>query len=141
MKSRKGSAHHILVLAQGEEVIQTLTEYCSREKIKAATFQGVGAVKHVQVGFYDLATKEYVFKLEPGPFEVASLQGNLTSSGDTSLMHLHAVLSRMDDSLQCIGAHLKAATVAVTLEVVVTPIDVPLSRKYDETIGLNLLDI
>lgn len=141
MKSRKAGMHHVVVLAQGEEVIQTLTDYCVREKVHAATFSGVGAVKHVQVGFYDLSTKEYVFKLEPGPFEVASMQGNLASVDGTAFMHLHVVLSRMDDSLQCIGAHLKAATVAVTLEVVITPIEVPLSRKYDEQIGLNLLDV
>ena len=141
MKSRKGSTQHVLVLAQGEEVVQTLTDYCAREKIRAASFSGVGAVKHVQVGFYDLSTKEYVFKIEPGPFEVASLQGNIATVDGNPFLHLHAVLSRMDDSLQCIGAHLKTATVAVTLEVIVTPIDVPLTRKYDEAVGLNLLDL
>lgn len=141
MKSRKAGANHILVLQKGEEVVQTITDYCVREKIHAAWLQGVGAAKHAQIGYYRDDTKEYVFKLEPGPFEVASMQGNVTTVDGNPFMHLHAVLSRMDDGIGCIGAHVKAMVVAVTLEVLLTPIDVPVSRRYDEAIGLNLLDI
>ncbi len=141
MKSRKAGSNHILVLAKGEEVVQTLSDYCEREKIHAAWVQGVGAVNHVQVGYYDLKSKEYIFKIEPGPFEVAAMQGNITHADGKPFAHLHAVLSRMDDSLQCVGAHLKAAVVSVTLEVFLTPIELPLSRRYDDDIGLNLLDI
>jgi uncharacterized protein len=141
MKSRKSGPQHVLVFSQGEEVVQTIIDYCVREKIHAASFTGIGAVKHVQIGFYDASTKEYVFKIEPGPFEVASMNGNLTSVDGNAFIHLHAVLSRMDDTLQCIGAHVKAAVVAVTLEVILTIIDVPISRRYDDQIGLNLLDV
>jgi hypothetical protein len=141
MKSRKASANHILVLAKGEEVVQTIIDYCVREKIHSAWVQGVGAVKHAQIGYYDETSKEYVFKLLPGPFEVASMQGNIATTDGVPFAHVHAVLSKMDDSLGCIGAHMKAAVVSVTLEVLLTPIDIPLSRRYDDAIGLNLLDI
>ena len=141
MKSRNGGTQHILILSQGEEVIQVITDYCKRENITSAWIQGIGAVKHVQIGYYDLPTKEYFFKIEPGPFEVASMQGNVAMTDDAPFVHLHAVLSRMDDKLQCIGAHIKTATVAVTLEVMLTPITVPVSRRYDEPIGLNLMDV
>lgn len=141
MKSKRTGAQHILVLAKGEEVIQAISDYCAREKIHAAWIVGgVGAVKHVQIGYYDDKVKEYVFKLQPGPFEVASLQGNVTTVDGNPFLHAHAVLSKMDDSIGAIGAHLKAATVSVTLEVLLTTIDIPISRKYDEDIGLNLLD-
>ena len=141
MKSRKGGSQHVIVLSLGEEVIQSLTDYCIREKIHGATLQGIGAVKHVQIGYYDLPTKEYFFKIEPGPFEVAAMQGNVAMTDGAPFIHLHAVLSRMDDTLQCIGAHIKAAVVAVTLEIVLVPIDIPVSRLYDDAIGLNLLDV
>src|SRR5258708_5283941 len=55
-------------------------------------------------------------------------------------LHLHAVLSRMDESIVCIGAHLKAAVVSVTLEVMLTNLEIPITRRYDESVGLNLLD-
>jgi hypothetical protein len=141
MKSRKAGPNHILVLAKGEEVVGTITSYCEREKLHGAWVQGVGAVNHVQVGYYDLKTKEYVFKIETGPFEVAAMQGNIAQADGKPFAHIHMVLSRMDDSLQCIGAHVKAAVVSVTLEVMLTPIDIPLSRRYDDAIGLNLLDV
>lgn len=141
MKSRKAGANHVLVFDKGEEVVQAITDYCTREKVHAAWIQGIGAAKHVQIGYYDDRTKEYVFKLEPGPFEVAAMQGNVSTVDGNPFLHLHAVLSRMDDSISCIGAHVKAMVVAVTLEVLLTPIDVPISRRYNDSIGLNLLDI
>jgi predicted DNA-binding protein with PD1-like motif len=141
MKSKKTGPNHILVLAKGEEVIQTITDYCERERIHTAWIQGgVGAVKHAQIGYYDEKTKEYVFKLLPGPFEVASMQGNVITVDTKPFLHVHAVLSKMDDTIGAIGAHMKAAVVAVTLEIYMTTIDIPLSRKYDEDIGLNLID-
>ena len=141
MKARKDGANHVLVLVKGEEVIQTIADYCAREHVHAAWIQGVGAVKHVQIGYYDEASKEYIFKIEPGPFEVAAMQGNITTVDGKPFAHLHAVLSRMDDSLVCIGAHAKAMVVSVTLEVFLTPINIPASRRYDDSIGLNLLDV
>ena len=141
MKSRKAGHVHVLVFAKGEEVVQTIVDYCDRERIHGAWVQGVGAVKHAQIGFYDDVKKEYVFKLEPGPFELASMQGNITMTDGKSFAHIHAVLSRMDDKLTCIGGHVKALVVSVTVEVMLTPIDIPLTRRYDDDIGLNLLDV
>ncbi len=141
MKSRKGNTHHVLVLAEGEEVVQTILDYCVREKIQAAWIQGMGAVKHVQVGYYDQKTREYILKIETGPFEVASMQGNIATATSGPFMHLHAALSRMDDSLECLGAHVKQAVVAVTLEIMLTPFEVPAARVYNEKVGINLLDI
>lgn len=141
MKAKHSGPHHVLVLQRGDEVVQSITDYCEREKIHHAWIvAGVGAVKHAQIGYYDDKTKEYVFKLQPGPFEVASMQGNVTSVDGKAFLHVHTVLSKMDDTIGAIGAHLKAAVVAVTLEVLLTNVEIPISRKYDEDIGLNLLD-
>ncbi len=140
MRAKHSGVNHILVLQKGDEVVQTITDYCVREKLHTAWIQGIGAVKHAQIGYYDESAKEYVFKLLPGPFEVAAMQGNVTSVDGAPFLHLHAVLSKMDDGIGCIGAHLKSAVVSVTLEVLITVVDVPVSRKYDEEIGLNLID-
>ena len=35
----------MLVLQRGEELVKTLTEYCIRERIHAATVTGLGAVE------------------------------------------------------------------------------------------------
>ena len=141
MRSRKVGANHVLVFVKGEEVVQMLLDYCARERVPMAWVQGVGSVKHAQIGYYDETSKEYVFKLEPGPFEVASMQGNITVVDGAPFGHIHAVLSRIDDSISCIGGHVKAMVVSLTLEVLLTPIDAPIGRRYDDTIGLNVLDV
>lgn len=141
MQSRDAGAGFILKLERGEELITALTDFCTRRGIRAAVFQGIGAVERVQIGYYDLGKKEYFFREETGVFEVASMQGNVALVDDKPFIHVHAVLSRCDESLECIGAHIKEAHVAVTLEVYMTVLDTSLARKMDDSIGLKLLDI
>ena len=57
------------------------------------------------------------------------------------LVHAHAVLSRCDESLETIGGHVKSARVAVTLEMVLWLVSQPLTRVFDENIGLRLLNL
>lgn len=141
MRAQKTSAGHIIVLERGENVIETLTAFCTKENITAAVFQGIGAVERMKIGYYDLAKKEYFFRDEPGVFEVASMQGNVALVDNTPFIHAHAVLSRCDETCACIGAHIKEAFVAVTLEVCMTTLGIPLSRKLNDDIGLKLLDL
>ena len=141
MQSRKTSAGFIIVLARGENVIETLTAFCTKEVIHAATFTGIGAVERVQIGYYDLAKKEYFFRNEPGVFEVASMNGNVALVENVPFVHAHAVLSKCDESCACIGAHIKEAFVAVTLEIFLIPLNVQISRSMDDAIGLKLLNL
>lgn len=131
-----------VVLERGEEFISAISSYCEEHDIHWATLQGIGAVENVEIGYYDLENGEYVFRSEAGPFEVASMSGNISEIDDEKpVVHAHAVLSRCDESLECIGGHLKKAFVAVTLEVVMWEVTQPLIRRYDDETGLNLISI
>lgn len=141
MNYQKDNGRYVLALARGENVIETLTNFCAKEGINAATLSGIGAVERVKIGYYDLAKREYFFRDEPGVFEVASMQGNVALVEGKPFIHAHAVLSRCDETLECIGAHIKEAFVAVTLEIVLIPLDMQLSRKLNDDIGLKLLDL
>ncbi len=141
MKAKKTEKGHIIKLERGEELIATLTQYCADANIQNAVFQGIGAVERVKIGYYDLGTREYFFRDEPGVFEVASMQGNVALVEGKPFIHAHAVLSRCDNTLECIGAHIKEAYVAVTLEIFLTPLDSAIERKHDDSIGLKLLDL
>lgn len=141
MKSTADGRHHIVVFERGEEIIASLTEWCKKEGVAAATFNAVGAVERAAIGYYDLATKEYFFRNEPGAFEVASLTGNVSLVGDTPFIHAHAVLSRCDESCSTIGGHLQEAYVHATLEVFLIAFDMNLERKLDEAIGLKLITL
>lgn len=135
--------HHgfFVVLARGEELIASLRQVCEEQKMHWGQFQGIGAVEDVEIGYYDLESKEYFFRTEKGPFEVASMDGNISELDERPLVHAHAVLSRCDESLACIGGHIRSARVAVTLEICLWQVTQPLTRELDEEIGLNLLRI
>lgn len=141
MKFRRSGDSYLIALERGEAFIAEMTAFCEREGIKNAFFHGLGAIERVQIGYYDLAKKEYFFRNEPGIFEVASLTGNVALVEDAPFIHAHAVLSRCDESCACIGAHIKEAYVAVTLEILLTPLTTDAKRKLNEEIGLKLLDL
>lgn len=141
MRSRATDTGYIIKLERGEELIGTLTDFCAQRGVRNASFQGIGAVERVEIGYYDLAKREYFFRNEPGVFEVAAMQGNVALVEGAPFIHAHAVLSRCDETLSCIGAHIKVAFVAVTLEVFMTVHDTSVERKLDDDIGLKLLSL
>lgn len=130
------------VLEKGEDFFSTVVRYCRKHDIHWATLHAIGAIEDVEIGYYDLPNRRYVFRREMGPFEVASMSGNISEiDGEEPSIHAHAVLSRCDESLECIGGHLRRAIVAVTLEVVMWEVTQPLIRRRDEEIGLNLITL
>lgn len=141
MRVRDTDKGFVIKLERGESLIPALSDFCERRGIRNAVFQGIGAVEDVEIGYYDLGTRDYFFKKESGVFEVAAMQGNVALVDGKPFIHAHAVLSRCDESLACIGAHIKEAKVAVTLEVFLTVLDTSIARKLDDAIGLKLLDI
>lgn len=141
MKAVDKNNVHVLVLERGDNVIETITKYCAEKGIASGVFTGIGAVEKVKIGYYDLGKREYFFRDEPGVFEVASMNGNVALVDGKPFIHAHAVLSRCDETLECIGAHIKEAFVAVTLEVFLTPLDISLGRELNESIGLKLLKL
>ena len=121
--------------------MQTIVSFCEREELHWGQFQAIGAVENVEIGYYDLESRQYVFREEAGPFEVASMDGNITEIDERPFAHVHAVLSRCDESLETIGGHVRRARVALTLEVALWFVSQPLMRTFDEETGLNLIDL
>lgn len=141
MKVRDVITGFVIKLERDEKVMASLTEFCEKRGIRSGILQAIGAVKNAEIGYYNLEKREYFFKTIPEDREVASLTGNIAIVDGKPFIHAHAVLSAMDDSLSCIGAHLKEADVAVTLEVFLSPFQFNFERKYDEGTGLKLLNI
>jgi predicted DNA-binding protein with PD1-like motif len=132
---------YFLVLDRGEEIFYYPRCFLRAERNALGEFSAIGAVERVEIGYYDLANRQYVFRAEGGPFEVASITGNISELDERPLIHAHGVLSRCDDTLECIGGHIRRADVAVTLEMCMWQITQPLLREYDDDTGLNLISI
>ena len=141
MEIRDVDIGFMIKLSRGEKVLESLVQFCEKRGIKGGIFNAIGAVKNTEIGYYNLEKREYFFKNFPDEREVASMTGNIAEAEGKLVIHAHAVLSAMDDSLACVGAHIKEAEVAVTLEVFLTPFAVPMSRIYDEETGLKLLEL
>lgn len=141
MKSKKVESGYVIKLERGEKVIASLTDFCAHEKIESAFLVGLGAVCNAEIGYYDLAKKQYFFKIFAEDREVASMTGNVALVDGKPFVHLHAILSAGDESLSCVGGHVKECEVAVTLEVFLTKSQGAIGRVLDEAIGLKLLDL
>lgn len=134
-KSVKGEKY-LLKLSRGEQVVESLLRFAAEKNIQGALFHCIGAVEDAEVGLYDLATREYRFKKFPGILEVASMTGNIALLNGKPFVHAHVVLS--DENMQAYGGHLKEAKVGVTCEINLSVLDTPLTRDYEEGVGLNL---
>lgn len=129
---------YMVVLARGEKVIESLTAFAAEYAISGAALSGLGAVEDATLCFYDLPEKEYVCETIAPAQEVVAMTGNIALVDNVPFVHAHLALGDRDLSMR--GGHLKEATVAVTLEVMVLPFAAALHRKMNDAIGLKLID-
>ena len=78
MDYRKFNDKYVLRLEKGEEVIFKIKELAEKEKISLAEITGLGAASLVEIGVFNVNTKEYKTKVFEGMFEITSLVGNVT---------------------------------------------------------------
>ncbi len=138
MKFTKSGNSFVIRLAKGEEILKSLTDFCSQNSILSGYFWAIGAVDSAKIGFYDLNKKEFNFKNFNTPYEIASLIGNISQADGKPFLHIHTVLS--DENFTCIGGHLEEAVVGATCEVYLVDLGINIERKFDQEIGLKLLD-
>lgn len=134
---------YLIRLERGENVLESLTDFCAKKGILSGSFRAIGAVQEAKIGYYDLSKKEYGSKEYPDAMEVASMTGNVAQVEGKPFIHAHAVLSGIAAGTenQPVGGHVFSATVAVTLEVHLVAFNENIARELDDDIGLKLLDL
>lgn len=121
-------------IEQGETVLSTLTKFCEEHKISNGQVSGIGAVKEIEIGAYDLENQVYIKKTIPEILELVSCQGNVTLLNEKPFLHLHVTLS--DHSLQTKAGHLFEMTVAAVGEFIIRKLDGAATREFNPNIGL-----
>ena len=139
MQYEKLDDTYVIKIEQGEAVVESLTGFCVNKNIVNAEFSGIGAVKGLTCGYYDLAQKKYYFTDYPDLVEVVSLTGNVLLKDDKPFIHIHGVFT--DTKNQAFGGHISKMTVGVVLEVILRPLMGNIKRSLDTCIGLALIDI
>lgn len=138
MKAKKLGNKYLVRIDKGEEIVETLKDFCEKENIKLGTITGIGATNQVKVGLFDPKEKEYhASKLEDN-FEITSLCGNISTMNGETYLHLH--INLCDNNHKCFGGHLNYAYVSATFEGVIELIEGEVDRHLDNEVGLNLLD-
>ena len=131
---------YFVKIEKGEEVYETLKEFCKKQKITAGTISGLGAVNKIELVLYNTKDKKYYSKIFSGEdFEIASLTGNTTTMDKEAYLHLHIVIS--DKDMKAYAGHMKSAVVSAACEVVIITAKGVIEREYNEEIGLNLLKL
>jgi len=132
--------NYLIRLEMGERLSEAIEQFANETTIEGAWLSGLGAATEVELGYYNLGSKEYQWKTFPQLMEVVSLTGNLASDEQgKTVFHLHGVLA--GDDYQTVGGHIKDLIAGATLELFVHRSYQPIHRKHDETTGLQLLDL
>jgi predicted DNA-binding protein with PD1-like motif len=121
----------------GEDVLALLTNFCQENAITAASFSGLGAAGEVILAYYNLEAKHYEDHTLNEDVEILNLTGNAAVMDGKHIMHCHGVFGRKDTST--VGGHVKKLIVSATCEILLIKLAGTLTRAYDETTGLNLL--
>lgn len=132
--------NHTLVVRmdRGEDIVEQVKVLAEAEHIQLASVQALGAVNDFTVGVYNTETKQYGSNRFQGAYEIVSLTGTIDTKDGAFYTHLH--MSAGDAQGHVFGGHLNRAVVSATCEMVVNVIDGRVNRRFDEEIGLNLLD-
>ena len=124
---------------KGEEILGQLREVCLRGDIKLASVSAIGAVDRFTVGVFLPEKREYVSNDFAGDYEIASLSGTVTTMDGEYYAHIHMCADNRR-GMAC-GGHLNRARVSATCELVINVLDGEVNRRFDEAVGLNLLEL
>ncbi len=138
MKAFREGNNHQLRIDRGENLVSSVTGYCEEVGLPSAVVWGIGAVENVEIGYYDLGAKQYRRCRLDGIFEILSLWGNITTAQGRVFWHAHVTLGSADFSVS--GGHLFDAVVAITGEIFILGMSLPLTRTMNEEIGLKLIE-
>lgn len=137
MKRLDSHSSTLLILERGEELQESLQTFALESDIQSAWLSGLGGAASVTLGFYDITTKSYQWKTFDEPLEIISLTGNLSFVDGKPFWHLHGAFSGSD--FKTVSGHVKEMVIGLTGELYITPLAMPLTRKFDDTTGLKLI--
>jgi predicted DNA-binding protein with PD1-like motif len=134
---RVGEDAYLVVLDKEEKVVASILKVAASHSIEGGWVQGLGSVKTIALGYYDLPKRTYLKRKFDEDMELSGLTGNLGMDGSNRVLHAHCSVSGPE--LISFSGHLFEARVAVTAEFLVKDLGVRLDRAEDPSIGLKLI--
>lgn len=134
-----GQRTYAVILVTGDEVMSSLKDFATREKITAAQISAIGALSDVTLAYFDWDKKDYTTIPVREQVEVASLLGDIAEADGKPALHLHIVIGKRDGT--AMAGHLDEAHVRPTLEVIITESPAHLRKRHDPESGLALIRV
>ena len=139
MKAKKFGNKYVIRIDRGEEIVESIREFCDANDIKLGTVTGIGATNKVTIGILDTNTGKYKSDELTGDYEITSLTGNITTLKGETYLHFHVSLADKDH--KAFGGHLNSAMVSATFEGTIEVLDGEIEREMDESVGINLMKL
>jgi len=124
-------------LRMGARIPDDILKIARKERIATGRVEAIGGVNRLKLAYYNSREKKYEEHEYSGSFEVTSLLGNITTKDGNPFLHAHGTFGRRD--MGVVGGHVMTATVSPILEVIITPTKNRALRRFDETMGLNVI--
>jgi predicted DNA-binding protein with PD1-like motif len=139
MQFQKVKNSYIVHVEKDEKVVESLTNFCKQNNIYSAQLAGIGAVKNIDIGAYDIDTKDYIHRVFDEILELLSFQGNIALKDGEPFLHAHITLGNHD--MEVFGGHLFEMEVAAVGEFIIHDFQNETHRKLNEDIGLATLSL
>ena len=139
MQYEKDGYMYIIYLEQGESIMAMLTQFWKNHQIINGQISGLGAIKEIELGSYDLKNQEYITHNLDDTWELTSYQANIQLKDGEPFIHAHINIS--DHDLTVKGGHLFDAKVAVVGEFILRNINSNGKRVFNSEIGLACMNL
>ena len=139
MQYEKDGDSYIIYLEQGESIMAKLTQFCKDHRIINGQISGIGAIKEIELGTYNLKNQEYITHKIHDIWELTSYQANIQLKDEEPFIHAHINIS--DHDLTAKGGHLFEAKVAVVGEFILRIINSSGKRVFNPEIGLPCMSL
>ena len=138
MHGKEENGFVALKLDNDEDFFECLNRAIIDFQIKSGyILMGIGMLKDSEIGFF--GGTEYITKHLAEPHELVSMQGSISTKGET-IIHIHCSLAGPDHTL--LGGHLNKGTVNVINEILIKKVEViELGRNLNPKSGLKELFI
>ena len=134
----KVEAGYLMVLRQGDNIIEEIEKLAEKENILSANFTGMGFV-NMTFGFYDFKAKKFNPKEFKG-VEMASMHGTIAWQDGKPSIHAHATVT--DSTFSAFGGHILSGTVGTgSVEIFIIPHNKKFERIKEKALGANVLCI
>ena len=126
-------------LEMGDRLMESAQKIAANENVKLASISGIGACSKIEMGYFDLSIKEYIFKTFEGNMEILQATGNITLKDGEPFPHIH--ISVANEECKAFGGHLNEATISATFEGVMAIMNHEINREFNEDLGLALMNV